>query len=278
MSRSEKELYRTAWQLRERTVEMVHNAKTGHAAPCMSIAEIMSVLYFDELRLRPEEPRWPDRDRFVLSKGHAAAIYYAALAKRGFFPESRLLEYRALGSALQGHPDMRKCPGADMTTGSLGNGVSAALGMALIARKDRRDHRVYALCGDGELQEGIVWEAAMYAGNAKLGALTLLVDNNGLQSGGSVERIQSLGDLGAKFESFGWDAQCVDGHDVGALRSALAGARTVPDRPSVIICKTLKGKGVSFMEGDYLWHMKAPNDGQFAQAMAELRREEARYA
>ena len=277
MLRSEKELGRIAWQLRERTVEMVHNARTGHAAPCMSIAEIMSVLYFDELRLRPEQPRWPGRDRFVLSKGHAAAIYYAALAKRGFFPESRLMEYRALGSALQGHPDMRKCPGVDMTSGSLGNGVSAALGMALIAKKDALDHRVYCLCGDGELQEGIVWEAAMYAGNAGLGNLTLLVDNNGLQSGGSVDRIQSLGDIGEKFSSFGWSVQRVDGHDTAELRGALAAARDCPDRPGVIICHTLKGKGVSFMEGEYLWHMKAPNDAEFAQAMEELKREEARY-
>ncbi len=277
MCKTVKDLYRISYQLRKKTVEMVHHAKTGHAAPCMSIAEILSVLYFREMNLRPDEPHWEDRDRFVLSKGHAAAVYYAALAKRGFFPESELLEYRALNSKLQGHPDMRKCPGVDMTSGSLGNGVSAALGMALIAKRDKKAHRIYALCGDGELQEGIVWEALLYAGNAGLGNLTMIVDNNGLQSGGSVDQIQSLGTLKEKFESFGWNVQELDGHDVQALIDAIESAKACEEKPTALICHTVKGKGVSYMEGQYLWHMKAPNDAEFKQAMDELREEEMKY-
>lgn len=272
-----KKLYRTSYQLRQKALEMVYNARTGHCAPCLSMAEIITVLYFDELNLRPEDPQWADRDRMVLSKGHASPLYYAALAKRGFFPEEELSEYRQLNSKLQGHPDMRKCPGVDMTSGSLGNGVSAALGMALIGKKDKKDYYVYAVSGDGELQEGIVWEAAIYAGNAKLDNLIMLVDYNRLQSGGSVEEIQNLDDLEKKFEAFGWDTQSIDGHDIEAIQQAIATAKARKGTPSVILCNTIKGKGISYMEGEYLWHMKAPNDAEFAQGMKELSEEVKRY-
>lgn len=272
------ELAKIAYQLRLHAIDMVHHAKTGHAAPSMSIAEILSVLYFDELRVDPANPRWPDRDRFILSKGHASPIYYAALAMRGFFPVEDLHQYRGLNTKLQGHPDMRKCPGVDMTTGSLGNGVSAALGMALIAQKDQKAHNIFALAGDGELQEGIVWEAAMYAGNRHLDHLILFVDSNKLQSGGTVESIQSLGNLGDKFKAFGWDVQEIDGHSIPAIRNAIALAKSRKGTPSVIIANTTKGKGISYMENQYQWHMKAPNDEQYAVAVDELRKELSRLA
>ena len=272
-----KALYKTAYDLRRKTLDMVYHAKTGHAAPCLSMAEMMTTLYFKELRLDPDNPGWKERDRFVLSKGHASPIYYATLARRGFFPEEDLLEYRGLNTKLQGHPDMKKCPGVDMTTGSLGNGVAAALGMALIGKKDRKEYRVFCICGDGELDEGIVWEALMYAGNEALRNLIVLVDHNGLQSGGSVSTIQDLGDLEAKFSSFKWYAQSVDGHDIEALIRAIDNAKKQNDMPSVIICNTTKGKGVSFMEGQYLWHMKAPNDEQYTLACRELEEGAKRY-
>ncbi|NLI22875.1 MAG: transketolase [Clostridiales bacterium] len=271
-------LYRISYQLRQKAVEMVYHAKTGHIAPGFSMAEIIAALYFSLLRLNPDEPRWADRDRFVLSKGHACPLYYAALAKRGYFPEADLMEYRMLNSKLPGHPDMRKCPGVDMTTGSLGNGIACALGMALIGRKDRRAHYVYALAGDGELQEGIAWEAALYAGNAGLDHLILIVDRNRLQSGGSVSEIQELGDLAEKFRLNRWDTQTIDGHDIPAVLAAVETAKRRAGAPSVIIADTVKGKGVSFMENQYLWHMKAPSDQEYAQAMAELESAVKRYA
>lgn len=272
-----KALYRKSYELRANAVKMVYNAKTGHAAPSLSMAELITTLYFDILKLDPANPHWADRDRFVLSKGHACPIYYAALAKRGFFPEEDLMQYRALNSKLQGHPDMRKCPGVDMTTGSLGNGASASLGMALIGKKDKRDHYIYAICGDGELQEGIVWESAMYAGNEHLDHLIWFVDYNGLQSGGNVKDIQNLENLEEKFKSFGWDVQTINGHDIEAIQASVETAKSRKGTPSVILAKTTKGKGVSYMEGQYLWHMKAPNDEQFAIAMEELTKEAAQY-
>lgn len=272
-----KELYKKSYELRVNAVKMVYNAKTGHAAPSLSMAELITTLYFDILNLDPKNPRWKERDRFVLSKGHACPIYYAALAKRGFFPEEDLMQYRALNSKLQGHPDMRKCPGVDMTTGSLGNGASASLGMALIGKKDKKEYYIYAVCGDGELQEGIVWESAMYAGNEHLDHLIWFVDYNGLQSGGNVKDIQSLDDLEEKFQSFGWDVQTIDGHNIEEIREAVKTAKERKGKPSVILAKTIKGKGVSYMEGQYLWHMKAPNDEQYAIAMDELAKEAARY-
>lgn len=272
-----KELYRKSYELRIQAVKMVHHAKTGHVAPSLSMAEMITALYFRVLRLEPSNPHWAERDRFVLSKGHACPIYYAALAKRGFFPEEDLMQYRALNSSLQGHPDMRKCPGVDMTTGSLGNGASASLGMALIGRKDKKEYDIFALCGDGELQEGIVWESALYAGNAHLEHLIWLIDYNGLQSGGSVKDIQNMESLESKFESFGWDVQVIDGHCIEAILQAIDTAKGRKGKPSVIIAKTTKGKGVSYMEGQYLWHMKAPDDEQFAAAMEELLKEVKKY-
>lgn len=272
-----KELYKTSYELRLKAVEMVHNAKTGHAAPSLSMADIITTLYFQVMNIDPLNPKWENRDRFVLSKGHAAPMYYAALAKRGFFPEADLMEYRKLNSKLQGHPDMRKCPGVDMTTGSLGNGISAAVGMALIAKRTGKEHFVYALTGDGELQEGIVWEALMAAGNSGLDNLILIVDYNRLQSGGSVENIQNLEPLEGKFQSFGWNTFCVDGHDIPALEETISSAKETKGKPIALIAKTTKGKGVSYMENQYLWHMKAPNDEQMEQARIELEREIVKY-
>lgn len=277
MEQEIRDLYKKSYELRMQAVTMVYRAKTGHAAPSLSMAEILTALYFKVLRLDPANLRWEDRDRFILSKGHACPIYYAALAKRGFFPEEDLKEYRQFNSKLQGHPDMRKCPGVDMTTGSLGNGASASLGMALIGKKDGKGHYVYALCGDGELQEGIVWEAALYAGNAGLDHLIWFVDFNGLQSGGSVRQIQNLDSLEAKFESFGWNVQTIDGHDIEAILAAADRAKKAEGKPSVIIARTVKGKGVSYMEGNYLWHMKAPNAEEYGIAMDELRNEVKNY-
>ena len=272
-----KSLYRASYAVRIKTIEMVHHANNGHAAPGLSMADIITALYFDVMNIDPSRPKWDERDRFVLSKGHACPSYYAALALRGYFPVDELMEYRMLNTKLQGHPDMNKCPGVDMTTGSLGNGFSAALGLALAAKLGRRQHRVYAIAGDGELQEGIVWEAAMYAGNAKLDNLTVFIDRNGLQSGGNVENIQALEDLRAKFAAFGWNVLECDGHSMEEIAAAAQSAKDCKGKPTVIIAHTTKGKGVSFMENQYLWHMKAPNDEQFAQAMAELTKEARKY-
>ena len=271
-------LYKMSYRLRMHVLDMVHHARTGHAAPCMSIAEIMSSLFFRVMNLSPSEPAWPDRDRFILSKGHASPIYYAALAERGYFPVDELLEYRQLDSKLQGHPSMNKCPGVDMTTGSLGNGISAAVGKALIGKKQGRDYCIFAITGDGELQEGIVWEAAMFAGNAGLDRLIVFADRNGLQSGGSVDKIQPLRDLDQKFRDFNWDVQTIDGHDMEAILEAVGRAKACRDKPSLIIADTIKGKGVSYMENQYLWHMKAPNDSEYEQGMQELEKEMERYA
>ena len=277
MNEEIRKLYRTAYGLRKDAVDMVYHARTGHAAPCLSEADILTALYFHVMNLDPANPHWEDRDRFVLSKGHASPLYYAVLARRGYFPPEDLMEYRGLNTKLQGHPDMKKCPGVDFTTGSLGNGLAGALGMALIGKKDKKDYRVFAVCGDGELDEGIIWEAATYAGNEHLGRLIVFVDNNGLQSGGAVEKIQDLGDIAARFEACKWHTQTIDGHDMEAILNAVAEAEKVTDKPSVIVAKTIKGKGVSFMEGQYLWHMKAPNDEQYAIACEELERKVKEY-
>ena len=274
------QLYKMSYKLRMHVLEMVHHAKTGHAAPSMSSADILTVLFFDTMNLDPANPEWKDRDRFIMSKGHASPIYYAALAERGFFPTEDLLEYRQLNSKLQGHPSYNKCPGIDMTTGSLGNGLSAAVGKAVIGKKENRDYHVYAITGDGELQEGIIWEAAMFAGNAGLDNLIVFVDRNGLQSGGSINAINDLRDLDKKFESFGWDVQTIDGHDIEQVVEAIDKAKKNlgSKKPSVIITNTIKGKGVSYMENQYLWHMKAPNDEQYEQGMKELEKEMNKYA
>lgn len=257
-------------RLRREAVAMVYRAGAGHAAPALSVADILVTLYFHEMRLDPSQPLWPERDVFILSKGHACPIYYATLAERGFFPWEWLQSYRDLDTRLPGHPVRNRVPGVDMTTGSLGNGLSLGVGKALAARRHGRDSVVYVLLGDGEIQEGLVWEAAMFAGSNRLGRLVAIIDNNGLQSGGATASILNLDPLEEKWKAFGWHVQRLSGHDIPALAAAIRRARDVIDQPSLIIADTVKGKGVSFMEGNYLWHMKAPSDEEYRQALREL--------
>ena len=251
-------------------VRMLARAGSGHPGGSLSAADIVTVLYFKEMNLRPEDPYWPDRDRFVLSKGHAAPLLYAALAERGYFPVEELDTLRRLGSRLQGHPDSKKLPGVEVSTGSLGQGLAAANGMALAARLDGRDYRVYVLLGDGELQEGMVWEAAMASAHYRLDNLVALVDYNGLQIDGPVAQIMSVEPLADKWRAFGWHTLVIDGHDYGQITGALAEARAVRGRPVAVIARTVKGKGVSFMEGKVDWHGKAPTPAEAERALAEL--------
>ena len=270
-------LRRAAARLRLDVLEEVFSAQSGHPGGALSSAEIFTWLYNKELNVDPAQPRWPDRDRFVLSKGHSSPGLYAALARRGFFDPALLPTFRKSGSILQGHPDMKKCPGVDMTSGSLGQGVSAACGMALAARLDGAPWRVYTLLGDGEAEEGQVWEAAMFAAHKKLDNLCWIVDSNGLQIDGRVEDVAGPGPLDKKFEGFGFHVLKVDGHDFDALEAAFAAARAEKGRPTVILASTVKGKGVSFMEDQAGWHGKAPNAEQYAQAKQELEAELARW-
>ncbi len=265
------ELQRTANEIRKGIVTSTHAAKAGHPGGSLSAAEIFAYLYFEELNIDPKDPKKADRDRFVLSKGHTAPGLYSALAQRGFFPVEDLKTLRHTGSYLQGHPDMKKIPGVDMSTGSLGQGISAAVGMALAAKLRGHSYRVYTLLGDGEIQEGQVWEASMLAGFRKLDNLVVIVDNNNLQIDGSIEEVNSPYPIDKKFEAFNFHVIKVeDGNDLDQLAAAFAEARTVKGMPTAIIAKTLKGKGVSFMENNVDWHGKAPNDEQYAQAMQEL--------
>ena len=238
----------------------------------MSICDILAVLFFKEMRLNPDQPQDPSRDRFVLSKGHAAPAYYAALAEKGFFPAEDMKTLRQEGSYLQGHPARGKVPGVDMSTGSLGQGLSAANGMALAAKCEGQDYRVYCICGDGELQEGQIWEAAMTAAHYHLDNLTLFIDNNGLQIDGAVTSVMNDDPISDKFAAFGWNTEEIDGHNVEAIDRAIQEAKTCKGRPTVIICKTVKGRGVSFMENQVSWHGAAPNLEQYEQAIIELRR------
>ena len=270
-------LRRAAAQLRLDVLEEVFSAQSGHPGGSLSSAEILTWLYHKELNIRPAQPRWPDRDRFVLSKGHSSPGLYAALARRGFFDPALLPTFRKSGSILQGHPDMKKIPGVDMTSGSLGQGVSAACGMALAAKLDGASWRVYTLLGDGEMEEGQVWEAAMFAAHKKLDNMCWIVDSNGLQIDGRVEDVAGPGPLDKKFEGFGFHVLKVDGHDFDALEAAFAAARAEKGRPTVILATTVKGKGVSFMEDQAGWHGKAPNAEQYAQAKQELEAELARW-
>ena len=270
-------LRRAAAQLRLDVLEEVFSAQSGHPGGSLSSAEILTWLYHKELNIRPAQPRWPDRDRFVLSKGHSSPGLYAALARRGFFDPALLPTFRKSGSILQGHPDMKKIPGVDMTSGSLGQGVSAACGMALAAKLDGASWRVYTLLGDGEMEEGQVWEAAMFAAHNKLDNMCWIVDSNGLQIDGRVEDVAGPGPLDKKFEGFGFHVLKVDGHDFDALEAAFAAARAEKGRPTVILAATVKGKGVSFMENQVGWHGKAPNAEQYAQAKQELEAELARW-
>lgn len=269
-SQEKKQLQIIACQVRMGIIESTHAAKCGHPGGSLSAADMFTYLYFKELRVDPQNPGWENRDRFVLSKGHCAPGLYAALAYRGFFPVEDLLTLRKVGSYLQGHPNMNSVPGVDMSTGSLGQGISTACGMALAAKLQKRDNRVYTLLGDGEIQEGQVWEACMFASHYNLDNLCVIIDNNGLQIDGDVAKVMSPYPIDAKLEAFGFHVETIDGHDFDAMEAALNTARTVKGRPSAIILKTIKGKGVSFMENNAGWHGVAPNDAQYEQAMAEL--------
>ncbi len=271
MTASEKkQLMIAACKVRMGVIEGVHSAKAGHPGGSLSAADLFAYLYFKELRVDPANPKWEDRDRFVLSKGHTAPGLYAALANRGFFPVEELLTLRHIGSRLQGHPNMNETPGVDMSTGSLGQGVSAAAGMALAARYQGKDCRVYTLLGDGEIQEGQVWEAFMFAHHYKLDNLCVIIDNNGLQIDGPVDQVMSPYPIADKLKAFGFAAAEIDGHDFEQIESALAAARQTKGVPFAIVMKTIKGKGVSFMENQAGWHGKAPNDEEYAIAMKEL--------
>lgn len=264
-------LKKTANEVRKGILTSVHAAKSGHPGGSLSAADILTYLYFEEMNIDPSRPDWEDRDRFVLSKGHNAPGLYAALAERGYIPKEDLVTLRHTGSYLQGHPDMKHINGVDMSSGSLGQGISAAVGMALAAKMDGRSHRVYALLGDGELQEGQVWEAAMFAGFRELDNLVVIVDNNNLQIDGSLEEVCSAYPIDKKFEAFHFHVICVDdGNDMEKLRSAFREARTVTGKPTAIIAETIKGKGISFMEDKASWHGKAPNDAEYETAMEEL--------
>lgn len=264
------ELKAISRSLRKAVIEMVHQAGSGHPGGSLSAADIVTVLYFDKMRIDPARPNWDDRDRLVVSKGHCAPIIYAALAHLGFFPEDSLKTLRQVGSILQGHPDMLKTPGIDMTSGSLGQGLSCGVGMALAGRLSRKSYYVYVLLGDGELNEGQVWEAAMAAAKYKLSNLIAICDWNGLQLDGPTDEIMPTGDLAAKWRSFGWNTVEIDGHDIRQISGAIDEAKSNRTGPTIILARTVKGKGVSFMENDYTWHGKQINDAEYKAAMAEL--------
>ena len=264
------ELMKTANEIRKGIVTAVHSAKSGHPGGSLSAADIYTYLFYEEMNVDPADPKKADRDRFVLSKGHTAPGLYSALAHRGFFPVEDLTTLRKLGSYLQGHPCLQHVSGVDMSSGSLGQGISAAVGMALSAKMDGKDFRVYTLLGDGELEEGQVWEASMFAGHRKLDNLVVIVDNNGLQIDGPVAEVCSPYPIDKKFEAFNFHVINVDAHDFDAIRAAFKEARETKGMPTAIIAHSLKGKGVSFMEGSVDWHGKAPNDAEYETAMADL--------
>ena len=264
------ELMKTANEVRKGIVTAVHSAKSGHPGGSLSAADIYTYLYFEEMNIDPKDPKKADRDRFVLSKGHTAPGYYSTLAHRGFFPVEDLTTLRKVGSYLQGHPDMKHIPGVDMSSGSLGQGISAAVGMAISAKLSNDDYRVYTLLGDGEIQEGQVWEASMLAGHRKLDNLVVIVDNNNLQIDGKITDVNSPYPIDKKFEAFNFHVINIDGNDFDQIEAAFKEARKTKGMPTAIIAKTIKGKGVSFMEDQAGWHGKAPNDEQYAQEMEEL--------
>ena len=259
-----------ACKVRMGIIEGVHSAKSGHPGGSLSCADILTYLYFAKMNIDPKNPKMENRDRFVLSKGHAAPALYSVLANRGYFDTELLNTLRKIGSILQGHPDMKHIPGVDMSTGSLGQGISAAVGMALYAKHFGNDFKVYTVLGDGEIEEGQVWEAAMFAANKGLSNLIAFVDYNNLQIDGSIEEVNSAAPIDKKFEAFNWHTIVIDGHDFDQIEAALNEAESV-DKPVAIIAKTVKGKGVSFMENQVGWHGSAPNDEQYEQAMAELK-------
>ncbi|HWQ62648.1 MAG TPA: transketolase [Negativicutes bacterium] len=263
------ELQKIADRLRLDVVKMVHDAKDGHPGPALSIADIVATLYFRELNIDPKNPSWEDRDRFILSKGHACPVLYAALARRGYFSADEFAGLRSLGSILQGHPCMRKTPGVDATSGSLGNGLSIGVGMAIAAQYREKSYYTYVVLGDGEIEEGIVWEAAMCAKKHRLSNLIAFVDHNGWQSGDSVDKVSGLLPILPKWEAFGWHCQSIDGHNFEQIVSAIESAKKA-DEPSVIVAKTVKGKGLDFMENDNSWHKRVPDDSQLAVALKVL--------
>jgi transketolase len=267
---AKKELMKIACKIRMGVLTGTFHAKSGHPGGSLSIAEDLAYLYWRELRIDPKNPKDPGRDRFVLSKGHCAPGLYAALALRGYFPEEELTHLRHIGAMLQGHPDMKGTPGVDMSTGSLGQGISAACGMALAGKTGQAGYRVYSILGDGEIEEGQVWEAALFAAHYKLDNLCIIVDNNGLQIDGPVAEVMSPYPIDEKYRAFGWHVITVDAHDFDQLEAAFAEAKTVTGKPTAIIQKSTKGKGVSFMEGQVGWHGTAPNAEQYEQGMKEL--------
>ena len=264
------ELQKIANEVRKGIVTAVHAAKAGHPGGSLSAADIFTYLYFEEMNVDPKDPKNPDRDRFVLSKGHTAPGLYSVMAQRGYFPVEELTTLRKLGSRLQGHPSMQYLPGLDMSSGSLGQGISVACGMALSAKLDNKSYRTYTLLGDGEIEEGQVWEAAMFAGFRKLDNLVVIVDNNGLQIDGPIDQVCSPYPIDKKFEAFNFHVINIDAHDFDAIRAAFKEARETKGQPTAIIAHSLKGKGVSFMEGQVAWHGVAPNDEEYAIAMADL--------
>ena len=266
------ELEKKANEVRQSIVTALHSAKSGHPGGSLSAADIMTYLYFEEMNVDPKNPKMADRDRFVLSKGHVAPALYSVLAHKGYFPVEDLVTLRHTGSYLQGHPDMKHIPGVDMSAGSLGQGLSCAVGMAQAGKMDDKDYQVYAMCGDGEIQEGQIWEAAMWAGAHHLDNLTVIVDNNNLQIDGTVEEVCSPYPIDKKFEAFNFHVININGNDMEEIRNAFAEAKKVKGMPVAIIAKTTEGKGVSFMENQVGWHGKAPNDEQYEQAMEELKK------
>lgn len=265
-----KELKRISANIKLGALEAVFSASSGHPGGSLSISDILSYLYFEEMNIDPRDPKKADRDRFVLSKGHTAPALYAALAERGYFPREDLKTFRHIDSYLQGHPDMKGTPGVDMTTGSLGLGFSAACGMALSAKISGDSYRVYSVLGDGESEEGQVWEAAMFAAHKKLDNLCIFLDYNGLQIDGPISEVNDPSPLDEKFAAFGWNVLMIDGHDIEAIDGAAKAAKACKGKPTAIICRTVKGKGVSFMENSVKWHGSAPNEEQYKQAVSEI--------
>ena len=265
------ELQKKAIEIKLDILEEVFSASSGHPGGSMSIAEILTYLYFVEMKVDPKNPKWEDRDRFVLSKGHCAPGLYAALAEKGFFPKEDLKTFRKVDSYLQGHPDMKGVPGVDMSSGSLGLGISTACGMALSGKIYNKDYRVYSVLGDGEIAEGQVWEAAMFAAHYKLDNLCAFVDFNGLQIDGAIVDVMNSTPIDEKFKAFGWNVIVIDGHDFNQIESAVEAAKATKGQPTMVVCKTTKGKGVSFMENQAGWHGKAPNAEEYEKAVAELK-------
>lgn len=270
MKYDEKQLKEIARQVRRDIITMLAEAKSGHPGGSLSAVEIVTTLFFNEMQVDPQNPRWPERDRFVLSKGHAAPVLFSVLAERGFFPREELLTFRKINSRLQGHPDMKKAPGVDMSTGSLGQGFSTAIGMALAGKLDKKDYRVFVLLGDGESQEGQVWEAAMSAAHYQLDNMVVFYDYNRLQIDGPCDEVMTVDPVDEKFKAFGWHVERIDGHSFTEISEALSRSGTVKGKPTLILAETVKGKGVSFMENQVGWHGNPPNREQAEQTLAEL--------